>query len=391
MNGWILQNARLIGYEGLQQIAIADGKVTSIQPQVISAVDPASAETKILDIAGDWLSLGGVDLQINGGLGLTFPDLNEQTIDKLAPISKFLWEQGIDAFLPTLVTTSVDNIQRSLATLAEFTMHHAPCTTPIAAMLGVHLEGPFLNPQKRGAHPVEHLQPLTVDNVKRVLGDYASLVRVITLAPELDESGQVIPYLRSLGITVSLGHSMATATQAQQAFDQGARMVTHAFNAMPPLHHREPGLLGAAIVDSRVYCGLIADGQHVSPIMIDILLRAAQYDRGVFLVSDALAPLGLPDGLYPWDTRQIEVTQGTARLLDGTLSGTTLPLLIGVQNLSQWEICPVDTAIALATTAPRQAIELPTTYQQQPAHFLRWHLDAAGQLSWKRLSLNGSR
>jgi N-acetylglucosamine-6-phosphate deacetylase len=391
MNGLILQNARLIGYEGLQQIAIADGRIISIQPQVISAADPASAETEILDIAGDWLSLGGVDLQINGALGLAFPDLNDQNIDKLAPISQFLWEQGVDVFLPTLVTTSVDNIQRSLATLAEFKIQNSKFKIPTAAILGVHLEGPFLNPQKRGAHPAEHLQPLTVEHIKRVLGDYAHLVKVMTLAPELDESGQVIPYLRSLGITVSLGHSMATATQAQQAFDQGARMVTHAFNAMPPLHHREPGLLGAAIVDFRVHCGLIADGQHVSPIMMDILLRAAQYERGVFLVSDALSPLGLPDGLYPWDTRQIEVTQGTARLPDGTLSGTTLPLLVGVQNLIKWGICQAETAIALATMAPRRAIGLFTSYQQQPAQLLRWHLDAEGRLSWKRLSLNGPR
>lgn len=391
MSDLVLQNVRLIGYEELQQIAIAQGKITSIQPQVISQTEPVSAKTEVLDIEGDWLSLGGVDLQINGALGLAFPDLNDQNGDKLATISQFLWEQGVDAFLPTLVTTSIANIQRSLATLAKFNAQHSTAKTSSATILGVHLEGPFLHPQKRGAHPAEYLQPLTIENIKRVLGDYASLVKVITLAPELDESGQVIPYLRSLGITVSLGHSMATAAQAQQAFDQGARMVTHAFNAMPSLHHREPGLLGAAIADSRIHCGLIADGQHVSPIMVDILLRASQYDRGVFLVSDALAPLGLPDGIYPWDTRQIEVTQGTARLPDGTLSGTTLSLLAGIEKLVKWGICPVDTAIALATTAPRQAIELPPTYQQQPADFLRWHLDTEGQLIWKRLSLSGSR
>lgn len=388
----MLQNVRLIGYEGLQQLAISQGKITSIQPQGISpAAAPVSAEPEVLDIGGDWLSLGGVDLQINGALGLAFPDLNDQNVDKLAPISQFLWEQGVDAFLPTLVTTSITNIQRSLATLAKFKVQNSQLKTSAATILGVHLEGPFLHPQKRGAHPAEHLQPLTIENVKRVLGDYASLVKVMTLAPELDESGQVIPYLRSLGITVSLGHSMASAAQAQQAFDQGARMVTHAFNAMPSLHHREPGLLGAAIADSRIHCGLIADGQHVSPIMMDILLRASQYDRGVFLVSDALAPLGLPDGIYPWDTRQIEVTQGTARLPDGTLSGTTLALLVGIEKLVKWGICPVDTAIALATKAPRQAIELSTSYQQQPTDFLRWHLDTEGQLSWKRLSLSSSR
>ncbi len=392
MNNLMLQNVRLIGCEGLQQIATTGGRVTSIQPQTTSTMGQTNAaNTEILDIGGEWLSLGGVDLQINGALGLAFPDLNDQNSSKLAAISQFLWEQGVDAFLPTLVTTSIANIQRSLTTLAQFKTQNSKLETSSATILGVHLEGPFLNPQKRGAHPAEHLQPLTVENTKRLLGDYASLVKVVTLAPELDTSGQVIPYLRSLGITVSLGHSMATAAQAQQAIDQGASMVTHAFNAMPPLHHREPGLLGAAIVDSRIHCGLIADGQHVSPIMADILLRASHYDRGVFLVSDALAPLGLPDGIYPWDTRQIEVVQGTARLPDGTLSGTTLPLLKGVENLVQWGICPVDTAIALATTAPRQAIGLSTTYHQQPAHFLRWHLGSEGELSWKRLSLSRSR
>ena len=163
-------------------------------------------------------------------------------------------------------------------------------------------------------------------------------------------------------------------------------MVTHAFNAMPSLHHREPGLLGAAIVHPDVYCGLIADGQHVSPIMLDLVLKASQYDRGIFLVSDALSPLGLPDGRYPWDTRQIEVQHGTARLLDETLAGTTLPLLVGVQNLVKWGICDVGQAIALATTAPRRAIAQTEGYLNQPAHLLRWSSrSATGDLSWERL------
>ncbi len=366
----ILTNARIPGYGGLQQLTIQDEVIISIQPQ--SSVIPSEA---IVDLLGDWVSLGGIDLQINGALGLAFPDLNSGNADKLAAINQFLWQHGVDGYLPTLVTTSIENIQRSLSILA----------TPNSPILGVHLEGPFLNPAKRGAHPAEYLLPLTLDAVKRVLGDYASVVKVMTLAPELDETGEVIPYLRSLGITVSLGHSLATATQAQQAFDQGATLVTHAFNAMPPLHHREPGLLGAAIAHPPVQCGLIADGQHVSPIMMEILLRAAHYEQGVFLVSDALSPLGLSDGIYPWDTRQIEVTHGTARLLDGTLSGTTLPLLVGVQNLVKWDICTVEQAIALATIAPRRAIGLPTDYIGQPAHLLRWHQSTSGELHWERL------
>jgi N-acetylglucosamine-6-phosphate deacetylase len=165
-------------------------------------------------------------------------------------------------------------------------------------------------------------------------------------------------------------------------------MVTHAFNAMPALHHREPGLLGAALVHPDVYCGMIADGQHVCPTMIQLLLRAGCYDKGLFLVSDALAPIGLADGIYPWDTRQIEVKNGTAWLPDGTLSGTTLPLLVGVENVVKWGLCGVEEAIALATESPRKAISLPGIAAGQPAQLLRWHLEEATlKLTWQRLTL----
>ncbi|MEM7760645.1 MAG: amidohydrolase family protein, partial [Cyanobacteria bacterium P01_A01_bin.40] len=274
---------------------------------------------------------------------------------------------------------------RSLETIGRF-MATQDNSQNTAKILGVHLEGPFLNHQKRGAHPQQHLLALTIDNLKRVLGDFSQIVKVITLAPEIDSSNTAIRYLRNQNIIVSLGHSLATATEAQQAFNQGASMVTHAFNAMPSLHHRQPGLLGAAIVNPDVYCGLIADGNHVSPTMLEIMLKASNYAQGIFLVSDALSPLGLPDGLYPWDERQIAVNNGTARLPDGTLSGTTLPLLQGVANLVQWG-CDLEQAIAMATISPRKAIGLPGLEIGQRAHFLRWSWDETEhKLSWSRLN-----
>jgi N-acetylglucosamine-6-phosphate deacetylase len=381
----LIINAQVSGYQGLQQILVQAGIIRAIAPMTITLPDHDS----VLDVNQDWVSLGGVDLQINGALGLAFPDLSPGQVGPLATICDYLWAQGVDGFLPTIVTTSIANIQRSLATIAQF-MALAPVHHPTAQILGVHLEGPFLNPQKRGAHPAEYLRPLTVEQVQQVLGDYGAIVKVMTLAPELDPTGAAIAYLRSRNIVVSLGHSQATAAQATQAFDQGATMVTHAFNAMPSLHHREPGLLGAALRHPAVRCGLIADGQHVAPVMIDILLRASEYDRGIFLVSDALAPLGLPDGRYPWDAREIEVNQGTARLLTGTLAGTTVPLLVGVQNLVAWGICDLPQAIALATTAPRQALSpisaaLPS-WLNQPATLLRWRLDqTSDRVIWERL------
>ena len=379
-------NARVHGYAGLQRIWIAQGRINWILPMTAVFKRVSSPDLQ-LDVAGDWISLGGVDLQINGALGLAFTDLQLHDVVKLQEICDLLWLQGVDAFLPTLVTTSVENIRRSLSVIAQFMDQQSSSTYKTAQILGVHLEGPFLNPQKRGAHPAEYILPLTIEQIKRVLGDYAQIVKVITLAPELDPTKSAISYLSSLGITVSLGHTLATASLAESAFAAGATMVTHAFNAMPPLHHREPGLLGVALIYPGVKCGLIADGQHICPTMIQLLLKAADYDLGLFLVSDALAPLGLPDGFYPWDTRQIEVKNGTARLADGTLSGTTLPLLVGVQNLVKWG-CPVEKAIALATIAPRQALNLPTQLQQgtSSTQLLRWHFDeSTTELSWQRL------
>jgi len=393
-------NARLPGCKDLQMLAVDEtGIIQEVLPMdaVFKRICPP--DLQVLDVAGNWLSLGGVDLQINGALGFAFPDLESKHIEILPKICQFLWNQGVDAFLPTLVTTSVDKFRRSLSTIADYirtvqTAAPATINPKTAEILGVHLEGPFLNPQKRGAHPVEFLLPLTIENVKQVLGDCADIVKIITLAPELDSTGEVISYLQSLGISVSLGHSQATAEQAQQAFARGASMVTHAFNAMPSLHHREPGLLGAAIVYPGVKCGLIADGQHVSPTMIDFLLRAGRYQKGVFLVSDALAPLGLPDSVYPWDSRQIEVRKGTAwvrldyhsPLESATLAGTTLPLLAGVQNLVEWGICDAESAIALATESPRKAIGISGIIGKSATQLLRWNLNAATkELTWYRL------
>lgn len=386
-DSFLIINARVPCYQGLQEIRVEQGVVEAVIP--IDRAPPSDLPE--VDVQRDWISLGGVDLQINGALGLAFPDLNSANRQKLPEMCEFLWQQGVDGFLPTIVTTSIANIQRSLSTLAPLiaspeTRSEHPLH-PTSQPIGVHLEGPFLNPRKRGAHPQEYLLPLTIENVKRVLGEFAGIIKVMTLAPELDETGEVIPYLRSLGITVSLGHSLATADQANLAFQQGATMVTHAFNAMPSLHHREPGLLGAAIAHPDVACGLIADGQHVVPLMADLLLRASRYEQGIFLVSDALAPLGLPDGSYPWDTRQIEVQHGTARLPDGTLSGTTLPLLTGAQNLVRWGLCSVEQAIALATIAPRRAIGVPTQLEGQPAQLIRWHWNPATTLlTWHRVT-----
>lgn len=379
----ILLNARLPHVSGLYCLEVVGNQLRSIMPMAKVAANAVHA----IDLQGDWVSLGGVDLQINGVLGLAFPNLKEPL--ELEKAATFLWDQGVDAFTPTIVTAHSDDIRRSLAVMQVYGAEGFNEQPGRARVLGAHLEGPFLNPAKRGAHPQEYLQPLDLERVKALLEPYVDVITIVTLAPEMEAEAEVIPWLRSHGIIVSLGHSLSTAAQAQHAFDQGASMVTHAFNAMPGLHHREPGLLGAALTHPRVFSGLIADGQHVCPTMLDLLLRCSRgcsHDAkgGLFLVSDALAPLGLPEGTYPWDSREIEVKEGTARLRDGTLSGTTKTLLDGVKNLVKWGLCSVEEALMMAVEMPRLAVGLSGLSPRQTAHLLRWQFDGTS-LSWQRI------
>lgn len=378
----LIINAKIPGYLELQNIVVNQNNIIE---QITSPKIATTEQYTIIDVAGDIISLGGVDLQINGGLGLAFPDLTITDIPKLKEICNYLWQQGVDAFVPTIVTTSLEKIERSLFVIQSF-IDRQSTTELTAKILGVHLEGPFLNPAKRGAHPEEYLLPLTIANLKQVIGNHQNIVKIITLAPELDPTGETIKYLKKRNIIISLGHSLATEKEANKAFELGATMITHSFNAMPPLHHREPGLLGAAIVNERIFCGLIADGKHISPTMIEILLHGSSNPDKIFLVSDALAPIGLPDGVYPWDSRKITVKNGTASLSNGTLAGTTLPLLKGVQNLIKWKICSPKKAIALATENPRKAIGLPGITIGQKATLLRWNYQRdTNTLSWQRI------
>jgi N-acetylglucosamine-6-phosphate deacetylase len=222
-----------------------------------------------------------------------------------------------------------------------------------AQLLGAHLEGPFLEPSRRGAHPKEHLCAPSLAALAERIGGFEADIDLVTLAPELPGSEAVIAALREQGIVVSLGHSAATEAQANAAFDAGVGMLTHTFNAMPDLHRRQPGAIAAAVLQGDVALGLIADGVHVAPSMAVLLQKLAP--EQVVLVSDALAPYGLSDGEHRWDERTLLVANGTCRLADGTLAGVTLPLLEGVRRLALWSGRP-ERAIAAATLLPRHVL-----------------------------------
>ena len=350
---------------------------------LICRIEAMSTEAQLTDEDwnGDWISPRGVDLQINGGLGLAFPELTAADLPRLEDLLDLLWRDGVEAIAPTLVTCGITPLRQALAVLRETRHHHRPGR---CRLLGAHLEGPFLAEARRGAHPREHLASPSLKALGERIGGFETEVALVTMAPELEGAAAVIGRLRELGISVALGHSAANAEQASAGFDQGVAMLTHAFNAMPGLHHRAPGPLGEACRRGGIALGLIADGVHVHPTMAVLLQRLAP--EQTVLVSDALAPYGLADGEHRWDERVLLVENGTCRLEDGTLAGVTLPQLEGVKRLAQWTNEP-GAAIWSATVAPRITIQankstIDALGGRSIQDLLRWHLDHT-TLRWR--------
>jgi N-acetylglucosamine-6-phosphate deacetylase len=352
------------------------GQIESVRPMAAGDAMEQGAESW----GGDWISPRGIDLQINGGLGLAFPELTPADLPRLQQLLERLWQDGVEAIAPTLVTCGVAPLRQALAVLREARAHNGD---RCCRLLGAHLEGPFLAEARRGAHPREHLANPSLEALDERIGGFETEIALVTLAPELEGAAAVIQRLRELDISVALGHSAANAEQASAGFDQGVGMLTHAFNAMPGLHHRAPGPLGEACRRGGIALGLIADGVHVNPTMAVLLQRLAP-DQ-IVLVSDALAPYGLADGEHRWDERVLLVENGTCRLDDGTLAGVTLPQLEGVKRLARWSGQPA-AAIWNATVAPRRVIANAQTLEDaligQPlTDQLRWTMTAE-ELHW---------
>jgi len=332
---------------------------------------------------GDRLSRRGIDLQINGGLGLAFTELTQQDLPKLLELLELLWRDGVEAIAPTLVTCAVAPLRQSLSVLRQARDRHQAGR---CQLLGAHLEGPFLAEARRGAHPLEHIAAPSVAALKSRIAGFETDISLITLAPEQPGAQELISELKQLGIHVALGHSTADADQAALAYRQGVEMITHAFNAMPGLHHRAPGPLGEACRRGDIALGLIADGVHVHPTTA-VLLQKMAGDQLV-LVSDALAPYGLAEGAHRWDERVLLVNNGTCRLEDGTLAGVTLPLLEGTCRLASWS-GDADGAIWASTMAPREVLaerlENPLLIGDELDDLLRWEWnESERKLAWRQ-------
>ncbi len=300
---------------------------------------------EVLGGPGMVVAPGFCDLQVNGLGGLDVAD----GADAIAGIADRLPAHGVTAFCPTVVTGPLDKLVTAPAEAARA----ARAAGPRARVLGIHQEGPFLSPAKRGAHDPDHLRPPDPVGVDRVI---AARPRIITLAPELPGALEAITRLVSAGIVVSVGHSDASAEVARAGFWAGARMATHLFNAMSPLGHRAPGVPGAVLTTGWVTAGLIADGLHVAPALLEIAARL-KGPSGILLTSDAVAAADSPPGRYRLGTRVVVSDGHRIVLEDGvTLAGSMATTDVLVRTMAQLPGVGLQPAIAMATSTPARLL-----------------------------------
>jgi N-acetylglucosamine-6-phosphate deacetylase len=317
-------------------LLVADARVAAIRRGI----------DRRADICTDgWIAPGLIDLQVNGAYGFDFATDSAS----IAKVAARLPATGVTAFLPTIITSPLEAYSRFLHDL-ERAMQDARG----AQVLGAHLEGPYLSPKRAGAHNPNHLRAPNLEELATWVG--SPMVRLVTLAPELPGALEMIHELRARGVVVSAGHSDANYAQARAGLDGGITWGTHLFNTMPPFSHREPGLVGA-LLSSDVPIGLIVDGIHVHPAAVKTAFRA-RGARGITLVTDAMAAMGMGPGRYPLGDRAVIVDATSARLADGTLAGSILQMDAALRNVIEYTGCTLVDATTMASATPARVLGL---------------------------------
>jgi N-acetylglucosamine-6-phosphate deacetylase len=310
----------------------------------ITAIEPAS------NGGNDYILPGFVDLQVNGSHGI---DVMNASPDEIATLSRHLAREGATAWMPTAVTAPIEKIaevHESIANAYEDSRQAGSANS--AAILGMHLEGPFISPLRLGAHPTLNLEPHG-DAFERVLALRA--LRLITLAPELAGGIEAIRRLASRDVVVSIGHTNATLDEANAGIAAGARMFTHLFNAMRPLNHRDPGVIAAALAPSPAFAAIIPDAVHVHPAMLRLAVAARGKD-GIILVTDKVA-LAQTTGIEKNVGRaRAAIRDGAARLADGTLAGSIISMLEGVRVMIEKAGVGIGDAAVMAATNPAKLV-----------------------------------
>jgi N-acetylglucosamine-6-phosphate deacetylase len=304
------------------------------------------------DFKGAYIAPGYIDLHVHGIAGADVMDASEASIKLMA---RRFATHGVTGWLPTTVTESLELTRRAVSVIRGLMDGQTGRGPEGARVLGIHLEGPWISKEFKGAQNETHIQAPDEDALLRLLEAGGGAIRVVSMAPELPGADRMIRLLRDRDVFVSVAHTGATYEQAMEAVGLGGTQVTHCFNAMTGLHHRAPGVAGAALLCGDLFSELIPDGIHVHPAAMRLLIQTKGPDR-VMLVTDAMSAAELPDGSYRLGGKEVIVRKGDARLPDGTIAGSTLTLDQGVRNVVR--LCGVELvdAVCMASSTPAAAI-----------------------------------
>jgi N-acetylglucosamine-6-phosphate deacetylase len=332
-----------------------DGVVTQVSSRENRELPVGTKE-----FPGCALAPGYFDLHIHGGVGI---DVMHASPAELAGFERFLGQHGVTSYLPTTLTAPIDMTVRALERLGNAVRDAKP-EPGRARPAGIHLEGPFLSHAKRGVHPPEHLQAPDIGLFDRFFDAAGGAAKMMTVAPELAGADKFISHVVQRGVTVSIGHSDATWDQAQAGVRAGATTATHTFNAMRPLDHRGPGILGVVLTSEQLMADIIADGVHIRPEIVKLFLQLKTEERAI-LITDALSATGMPDGKYVLGGFEFEVI-GDRCEHNGTLAGSVLTLDRAVRNAAAFAEWPLHRAARLASFNPAKLLGLETKGRIEP-------------------------
>jgi N-acetylglucosamine-6-phosphate deacetylase len=331
-------------------VVIEDGLIAEIR----SGESAGASSGRVVEMGKATIAPGFVDLHIHGSDGY---DVMEDDSAALPAVESLLAKHGVTGYFPTTVSAPLDQTLRALERLGQ-AIERAEDTSADRGLrarpLGIHLEGPFISHVRRGVHPPADLLPPRLETFERFWQAARGRIKILTIAPELEGAPELIAEAAKRGVCVSLGHSNATAAETAHGIAAGARHATHTFNAMRPLDHRDPGILGTTLVDNRLTADVIADGIHLDPMVLELFLRAKGPERAV-LITDAIAATGMPDGHYKLGSLDVDVRDGRC-MSDGKLAGSVLTMDRAVQNVARLENWDLRKAVQMATANPARVV-----------------------------------
>ncbi|MEK4347136.1 N-acetylglucosamine-6-phosphate deacetylase [Paenibacillus sp. FSL P4-0184] len=345
---YILQNVQVALQNRIVPAAnvwISEGKIIKIDTEDLSIPE---GQYERIDGGGHLLVPGMIDVHIHGANGFDMMDGTEKSIQE---VSSACASSGCTSFLATSVSSTLEDLLEMIRSVKRVIGHEVG-----AKIAGIHLEGPYLNPKRKGMQNEKFLRHPNLEEMNLIFEEAGSLIKMVTIAPELPGGMELISFLKEKGVVIAIAHSDATYEEAKQAFASGASHVTHCFNGMRPIHHRDPGVIVAAFEEKHVSLQAIVDNVHLHPAIIR-LMHTLKGPEGMVLITDALQAMGLGDGDYMFGGHHVTVSEGVARLKDGTLASSTVTMNEALRYTVETGIPLID-AVKMASTTPANILGL---------------------------------